>query len=90
MAIKNAQKFVARSGDQPVPLHIRNAPTSLMKDIGYGKGYKYAHDYENNFTETEFLPDNMKGKLFYDPGNNPRENEMRKHLKKLWKDKYGY
>ena len=90
MAIKNAQQFVAKSGDQPVPLHIRNAPTSLMKDIGYGKGYKYAHDYENNFTETEFLPETMKGKLFYNPGNNPRENEMRKHLKKLWKDKYGY
>ncbi len=90
MAIKNAQKLVARSGDLPVPLHIRNAPTSLMKDMGHGKAYKYAHDFENNFTESEFLPDKIKGKKFYEPGNNARENEMRKHLKKLWKDKYGY
>jgi putative ATPase len=90
MAIKNAQKTVSRSGDLAVPLTIRNAPTSLMKEIGYGKGYKYSHDFENNFTEAEFLPDKLKGKKFYDPGNNARENEMRKHLKKLWKDKYGY
>ncbi len=90
MAIKNAQKIVANSGDLAVPLHIRNAPTSLMKDIGYGKGYKYAHDYENNFTDAEFLPDKLKGEKFYEPGNNARENEMRKHLKKLWKNKYGY
>ena len=90
MAIKDAQKIVANSGDLAVPLHVRNAPTSLMKDIGYGKGYKYAHDYENNFTEAEFLPEKLKGKKFYEPGNNARENEMRKHLKKLWKNKYGY
>ncbi len=90
MAIKDAQKIVANSGDLAVPLHIRNAPTSLMKDIGYGKGYKYAHDYENNFTDAEFLPDKLKGEKFYEPGNNARENEMRKHLKKLWKNKYGY
>ncbi len=90
MAIKDAQKIVSQSGDLAVPLHIRNAPTALMKDIGYGKGYKYSHDYENNFTESEFLPDKLKGKKFFEPGNNARENEMRKHLKKLWNNKYDY
>lgn len=89
-AIKDAQQIVKSTGDLPVPLHIRNAPTKLMKDIGYGKDYKYAHNYEDNFTESEFLPDEIKGKKFYDPGNNARENELRKRLKALWKEKYDY
>lgn len=90
VAIKDAQKKVARSGDLPVPLNIRNAPTGLMKEIGYGKGYRYSHDHENNFAEQEFLPENIKGTTFYNPGNNARENEMRKYLRKLWNKKYGY
>lgn len=90
VAIKNAQSLVARTGDLPVPLPIRNAPTGLMKSIGYGKGYKYAHDHEQNFAEQEFLPDKIKGTTFYEPGSNPRENELRKYLKNLWKNKYGY
>lgn len=90
MAIKDAQKMVGQTGDLPVPLAIRNAPTRLMKDIGYGNGYKYAHEYNDNFIDMEFLPDKIKGKKFYEPGDNPRENEMRKQLKKRWKDKYDY
>ncbi len=90
MAIKDAQKIVNQTGNLAVPLHIRNAPTKLMKDIGYGKNYKYAHEYENNFTELEFLPQKIKGLKFYDPGNNQREDEIRKWLKKRWKDKYSY
>ncbi|MBI9039625.1 MAG: replication-associated recombination protein A [Bacteroidales bacterium] len=90
MAIKDAQKLVKRSGNLAVPLHLRNAPTKLMKDIDYGKNYKYAHDFDNNFTELEFLPDKVKGSKFYDPGNNQRENEIRKWLKKRWKEKYNY
>lgn len=89
-AIKLAQKKVAQTGDLPVPLHVRNAPTGLMKEIGYGKGYQYAHDHKQNFVEQEFLPDKVQGSRFYEPGNNPRENELRKYLKNLWKDKYGY
>jgi putative ATPase len=90
IAIKDAQKIVNQTGNLAVPLHIRNAPTKLMKDIGYGKNYKYAHEYENNFTELEFLPNKIKGSKFYNPGNNQRENEIRKWLKKRWKDKYNY
>jgi putative ATPase len=90
MAIKEAQKTVSQSGDLPVPLHLRNAPTNLMKDIGYGKGYKYAHEYDQNFIEHEFLPEKIKGKKFFNPGNNSRENELRKFLKQRWKDKYEY
>ena len=90
MAISKAEQKTRETGDQPVPLHIRNAPTKLMKDIGYGGGYKYAHDYDNNFAEQEFLPEKIKGTRFYDPGNNTRENELRKWLRNLWKDKYGY
>ncbi|KAG4069218.1 hypothetical protein HA402_012071 [Bradysia odoriphaga] len=89
-AISAAQSVVAKTGDLPVPLHIRNAPTKLMKDLDYGKGYAYAHSYENNFVVQEFLPDAIKGTKFYDPGNNPRENELRNHLKSLWKEKYNY
>lgn len=89
-AISAAQAVVAKTGDLPVPLHIRNAPTKLMKEMNYGKGYAYAHDYENNFVLQEFLPDAIKGTKFYEPGNNPRENELRNYLKNLWKEKYNY
>jgi putative ATPase len=90
MAIEDAIETVRSKGDLPVPLHVRNAPTGLMKRMGYGKGYKYAHSYEQNFTEQEFLPDEIKGTAFYDPGKNPREEELRKFLKSLWKEKYNY
>jgi putative ATPase len=90
MAIEEALEEVRRTGDLPVPLHIRNAPTKLMKEIGYGKNYKYAHSYEGNFTEMEFLPDKIKGKKFYTPGNNKKEDELRNWLKIRWKEKYGY
>ena len=89
-AIDEALAFVGKTGDLPVPLHIRNAPTKLMKDIGYGKDYKYAHSFENNFVDLEFLPDNIKGKKFYEPQNNAKENEIRNRLKLLWKNKYNY
>jgi putative ATPase len=90
IAIGKAQEAVLKSGDLPVPLALRNTPTKLMKDIGYGQGYKYAHDFEQNFADMEFLPDKLKGTKFYDPGNNPRENELRARLRALWKKKYGY
>lgn len=90
MAIEKALDMVRKEGDLPVPLSIRNAPTGLMKKMGYGKDYKYAHNYESNFTEQEFLPDQIKGTTFYNPGKNPREDELRKFLKSLWKDKYSY
>lgn len=90
MAINEAMSEVRQSGDLSVPLHIRNAPTRLMKDMGYNKGYQYAHDYEHNFAPQEFLPDKLSGKKFYDPGKNAREEEMRKFLRDRWKDKYGY
>jgi putative ATPase len=90
MAINDAIDIVHKEGDLSVPLHIRNAPTGLMKRMGYGKNYKYAHDYEKNFTEQEFLPDKIAGTVFYEPGKNPREEEMRKFLRNLWKNKYGY
>ncbi len=90
MAIEEALDKVRNEGDLPVPLHIRNAPTGLMKKMGYGKNYKYAHSYEGNFTEQEFLPDALKGTVFYDPGKNPREEELRKFLRSLWKEKYKY
>lgn len=90
MAIRNAQKAIREKGELPVPLPLRNAPTTLMKEIGYGKEYKYAHDYNNNFVEMEFLPEKIKHSKFYDPGNNPKENEIRAKLKTIWKGKYGY
>ena len=90
MAIEEALEMVRKNGDLPVPLHVRNAPTNLMKNMGYGKNYKYAHDFEGNFTDQEFLPDEIKGTTFYDPGNTPREEELRKYLRSRWKDKYGY
>jgi putative ATPase len=90
VAIENALQAVHRTGDLPVPLSIRNAPTKLMKNLDYGKGYQYSHDYENNFAFQEFLPQEIKDTKFYDPGNNPREEELRRYLKALWKNKYGY
>lgn len=90
MAIDKALENVEKMKDLSVPLSIRNAPTKLMKDLSYGMGYKYAHDFQDNFVDFEFMPDPIKGKKFYEPGNNPRENEMRQRLKKLWKNKYNY
>jgi putative ATPase len=90
MAIENAIGEVHRSGDLPVPLHIRNAPTRLMKEIGYGKNYKYAHSFEGNFVDMEFLPDRIKGTKFYDPGQNKKEEELRAWLRARWKEKYNY
>jgi putative ATPase len=90
MAINAAQSLVSQTGDLPVPLHIRNAPTKLMKQQGYGKGYEYSHSYENNFSLQEYLPDAIKGTKLYDPGRTAREDELRKYLKALWKEKYGY
>ncbi len=89
-AIGEAMAAVQRFGDLPVPLHIRNAPTKMMKNMGYGENYQYSHSYENNFSAQEYLPEALAGKKFYDPGKNPREEELRKFLKLLWKDKYGY
>ncbi|NNM19295.1 MAG: replication-associated recombination protein A [Croceitalea sp.] len=90
MAIGKAQQKVKETGDLSVPLPLRNAPTKLMKDIGYGDGYAYAHDYEGNFVDEEFLPEEIKGSSFYIPGINARENAMREFLKKRWKDKYEF
>lgn len=90
VAIDNALKAVNDLGDLPVPLSVRNSPTKLMKELGYGKDYQYAHSYENNFVNMEFLPEQIKGTTFYNPGNNPRENELRNYLKNLWREKYGY
>lgn len=90
LAIDKALGVVRQTGDLPVPLHLRNAPTKLMKDQEYGKGYKYAHDYPGNFVDLEFLPKEISGTTFYDPGDNARENEMRKRMQALWKTKYGY
>ena len=90
LAIKNAQQQIQESGDLSVPLHLRNAPTRLMKDIGYGADYKYAHDYEQNFVDLEFLPEAIAGSVFYDPGDNKREAAIRQFLKERWKEKYPY
>ena len=89
-AIEKALTVVNETGDLPVPLAIRNAPTKLMKDLNYGKDYQYAHAFEGNFINMEFLPEELSGQRFYEPGNNARELEMRAALQKLWKEKYGY
>jgi len=89
-AIGAAMAAVQQYGDLPVPLHIRNAPTRLMKNLDYGKGYQYSHSYENNFSEQEYLPDKISGTAFYNPGQNAREEELRKFLRQRWKEKYGY
>jgi putative ATPase len=90
MAINEALDLVEKTGDLPVPLNLRNAPTKLMRNLNYGKEYKYAHDFENNFIEQEFLPEQISYTRFYEPGNNNREIEQRNYLKNLWKEKYGY
>jgi putative ATPase len=90
LAIGTAQQLVKQTGDLPVPIHLRNAPTKLMKELGYGDEYKYSHDYANNFAEQEFLPDAIKETVIYNPGNNSRENTTREFLKNRWKNKYGY
>lgn len=90
MAINSAIETVRKTGDLSVPLHLRNAPTKLMKEIGYGANYEYSHSYENNFSKQEYLPEEIKGTTYYEPGNNAREKEMRDYLKRLWGDKYRY
>ncbi len=89
-AINAAQEVVRATGNLPVPLHLRNAPTQFTKDIGYGKGYEYSHAQTGNFSAQEYLPDALSGKKLYDPGNNAREREIREALKKIWGEKYGY
>ncbi|ATA71763.1 replication-associated recombination protein A [Capnocytophaga sputigena] len=89
-AINKAQQVVKQTGDLSVPIHLRNAPTKLMKELGYGKDYQYAHDYEHNFAFQDYLPDELQGETFYEPSDNPRENALRDYLKKLWGDRYGY
>ena len=90
LAIGAAQEAVRKWGDLPVPLHIRNAPTRLMKNMGYGKNYEYSHNYDQHFSPQEYLPDELSGSSFFEPAKNPREEELRKFLKNLWKDKYKY
>lgn len=90
MAINKAQQVVKQTGDLPVPIHLRNAPTQLMKELGYGKDYLYSHDYPQNFAFQDYLPEELQGKTFYEPSNNPRENALREALKKLWGERYGY
>ena len=90
MAINKAQEIVKKTGDLPIPLHLRNAPTQLMKALNYGKDYKYAHDYKGNFIHEEFLPEPISNSKIYEPGENSREEQFRQKLKKIWGDKYGY
>lgn len=90
IAINEAIAIANKTNNLAVPLHLRNAPTKLMKDMGYGKSYQYAHDFENNFVEQDFLPKEINGTKFYEPGNNVREDELRKFLKERWKNKYNY
>jgi len=90
MGIKKARKLVKETGDLPVPLPLRNAPTRLMKDLNYGKGYQYAHDYPMNFADFEFMPESIRRTKLYDMGKNKREEELRQRMRQLWKDKYGY
>ncbi len=89
-AINDAQQWVKEKGDLPVPLHIRNAPTKLMKNLGYGENYKYAHSYEGNFVQDDFLPDQLRNTLIYKPQKNAKESELLNRLKNLWKGKYNY
>lgn len=89
-AIGDAQQLIRRTGDLSVPLHLRNAPTDLMKDLNYGKDYQYAHNHEQNFSEQEYLPSEVKNTTLYQPGNNAKENQLRAFLKSRWKGKYGY
>lgn len=90
MAIGKAQSLVRQTGDLPVPMHLRNAPTKMMKNMDYGKGYQYAHDFTNNFVEQEFLPEKISNTKLYEPGPNPSEDKIRQSLKQNWKNKYDY
>ena len=90
LAIKNAQKLVQETGDLSIPLYLRNAPTKLMRDLDYGKNYKYAHDFPDHFVNQEYLPDEIAGTRLYEPANNARENQFREVMKKRWKGKYNY
>ncbi len=90
MAINAAQSLVSKTGDLSVPLPIRNAPTGLMKKLDYGKGYKYAHDFDGNFVDQEYLPEEIKGTKLYDPAHNAAEDRLREYLRRCWKEKYGY
>ena len=90
LAINQALKEVEKSANLPVPLHLRNAPTPLAKDLGYGQAYQYPHDYAENFVAQKYLPDELEGTRFFEPGNNPKENSLRSWLKSIWKGKYGY
>lgn len=89
-AINKAQQVIKQTGDLSVPIHLRNAPTKLMKELGYGKDYQYAHDYEGNFAFQDYLPDELQGETFYEPSDNPRENALREYLKKHWGNRYSY
>ncbi len=90
MAIDSALAEIEKSGEKPVPLHIRNAPTKLMKQLGYGDKYKYAHDYKGNFTQQQYLPDDLQGRIFYSPSDNERENRIRQSLQQHWNGIYNY
>jgi putative ATPase len=90
MAINDAMSYVKQSGNLPVPLHLRNAPTKLMKKMGYGADYQYSHNGVGNFIKQEYLPEKISGKLFYEPGKNAAEEKSREFLRKRWKEKYGY
>jgi putative ATPase len=90
LAINQAQALVREKGDLSVPLALRNAPTKLMKDLNYGKAYKYSHDFPGNFVAQEFMPEEIKGLKLYEPGDNARENELRRYLKGKWNGKYNY
>jgi putative ATPase len=90
VAIAQAQQLVRETGNLPVPMHLRNSPTKLMKDLDYGKGYKYAHDFAQNFAEQEFLPEAASGKRLWEPGQNPTEERLRQWLRERWKEKYGF
>jgi putative ATPase len=90
IAIKKAQEMVGKTGDLPVPLHLRNAPTKLMKELGYGKDYQYPHDFDKNFLNEEYLPDEIKNTKIWEPANNPKEKELLNRMTKLWGDKYNY
>lgn len=90
MAIGNAQRLVKETGDLSVPLGLRNSPTKLMKELGYGEEYKYAHDYSGNFAHYDFLPTEISKTKIYEPGDNPRENAQKEFLQKRWKNHYDY
>ena len=90
MAISKAQVLVNETGNLPIPLHLRNAPTKLMKELNYGKGYQYSHNNPKKLDEQEFMPEEIIGTTLFEPGNNTREKDMRKNLQAVWEEKYGY